>query len=275
MPGPTATKNAKSPSSGPGTKKRCEIRVSFPPDAREQLVDASWWPVLAESFREIIRENRSTLLFANSRRTAEKVTRLINEGEPEELAYSHHGSLSREIRLAVEQRLKNGELKAIVATSSLELGIDIGELDRVILIQTPPSIASAIQRIGRSGHSVGGMSRGLLYPTHGHDFLYAAVVARGVTEQDIESVLPIECPLDILAQVIVSMTGIERWDIDELYRLPQDLPSLPPSLAPAVRSRPGDAGGQVRRHAGSGNSSPASRWTGSTTPSTARKGCSG
>ncbi|MDP1992750.1 MAG: DEAD/DEAH box helicase [Syntrophales bacterium] len=198
-------------------KKSYEIRVSFPPDAREQLVDASWWPVLAQSFRKIIRENRSTLLFANSRRTAEKVTRLINEGEPEELAYSHHGSLSREIRLAVEQRLKKGELKAIVATSSLELGIDIGDLDQVILIQTPPSIASAIQRIGRSGHSVGGMSRGLLYPTHGHDFLCAAVVARGVTEQDIESVLPIECPLDILAQVIVSMTGIERWNIDELY----------------------------------------------------------
>ena len=198
-------------------KKGYEIRVSFPPDAREQLVDASRWPALAQSFRRIIRENRSTLLFANSRRTAEKVTRLINEGEPEELAYSHHGSLSREIRLAVEQRLKKGELKAIVATSSLELGIDIGDLDRVILIQTPPSIASAIQRIGRSGHSVGGMSRGLLYPTHGHDFLYAAVVAKSVIEQDIESVLPIECPLDILAQVIVSMTGIERWDIDELY----------------------------------------------------------
>jgi len=198
-------------------KKQCEIRVSFPPDAREHLVDASWWPVIVESFRKIIRENRSTLLFANSRRTAEKVTRLINENEPEELAYSHHGSLSREIRLAVEQRLKMGELKAIVATNSLELGIDIGDLNRVILIQTPPSIASAIQRIGRSGHSVGGMSRGLLYPTHGHDFLYAAIVARGVTEQDIESVLPIECPLDILAQVIVSMTGIEPWDIDELY----------------------------------------------------------
>ena len=83
----------------------------------------------------------------------------------------------------MEQRLKNGELKAIVATSSLELGIDIGELDLVVLIQTPPSISSAIQRIGRSGHSVGGVSRGLLYPTHGHDFLYAAVIAKSVTDQ--------------------------------------------------------------------------------------------
>ncbi len=198
-------------------RKRSEIRVTFPPAAREHLVDASWWPLLAETFRGIIRENRSTLLFANSRRSAEKVTRLINEGQPEELAYAHHGSLSREIRLAVEERLKNGELKAIVATSSLELGIDIGALDRVILIETPPSIASAIQRIGRSGHGVGATSRGLLYPTHGHDFLYAAVVARGAAEQDIESTLPVENPLDVLAQVIVSMTGIERWDIDELF----------------------------------------------------------
>ena len=150
-------------------------------------------------------------------RTAEKVTRLINEGQAEELAYAHHGSLAREIRLTVEQRLKNGELKAIVATSSLELGIDIGELDQVILIQTPPSISSAIQRIGRSGHSVGEMSRGLLFPTHGHDFLYAAVMAKSVMDQDIESVTPVEVPLDVLAQVILSMTGLERWDRDELF----------------------------------------------------------
>ncbi len=198
-------------------KKRYAIDVRFPQDAREKMVDASWWPVLVESFREIIKAHRSTLLFVNSRRTAEKVTRLINEGEPIELAYAHHGSLSREIRLAVEQRLKNGELRAIVATSSLELGIDIGDLEGVILIQTPPSISSAIQRIGRSGHSVGGVSKGLLYPTHGSDFLSAAVMAKSVSDQDIEAVRPIEAPLDVLAQVIVSMTALERWDIDELF----------------------------------------------------------
>jgi ATP-dependent helicase Lhr and Lhr-like helicase len=198
-------------------EKRTEIRVVFPPDAREKLVDASWWPVLADAFREIIRKNRATLLFANSRRTAEKVTRLINEGDPEVLAYAHHGSLSREIRLAVEERLKNGELKAIVATSSLELGIDIGELDEVVLIQTPPSISAAIQRIGRSGHGVGGTSRGLLFPTHGHDFLYAAVLARCAADREIEAATPIEGPLDVLAQVILAMTGVEKWEIDELY----------------------------------------------------------
>ncbi len=198
-------------------KKRCQIGVSFPPGGREQPDNASWWLVLAASFRKIIRAGRSTLLFANSRRMAEKVTRLINEGEPETLAYAHHGSLSREIRLAVEERLKKGELKAIVATSSLELGIDIGDLDLVVLIQTPPSISAAIQRIGRSGHRVGDLSRGLLFPIHGHDFLYAAVVARSVAGQDIESVQPVEAPLDVLAQVIISMTGLEKWDIDELF----------------------------------------------------------
>ncbi|MDA8125295.1 MAG: DEAD/DEAH box helicase [Deltaproteobacteria bacterium] len=198
-------------------EKRSEIRVAFPPAARERLVDASWWPVLAEAFRKIIEQNRATLLFANSRRTAEKVTRLINEKAPAVLAYAHHGSLSREIRLTVEERLKNGELKAIVATSSLELGIDIGELDEVILIQTPPAISAAIQRIGRSGHGVGGTSRGLLFPTHGHDFLYAAVLARCAADRKIEAAAPIEGPLDVLAQVILAMTGVESWDIDALY----------------------------------------------------------
>ncbi len=178
--------------------------------------NGSWWPALIDAFREIIQQQRSTLLFANSRRTTEKVTRMINEASPlpqplpsreglqplplkevgfthplpsvgegwgegaKALAYAHHGSLSREMRLAVEQKLKNGELKAIVATNSLELGIDIGGLDQVVLIQTPRSVSSALQRIGRSGHSVGEKSRGLLFPTHGRDFIDAAVMARAV-----------------------------------------------------------------------------------------------
>ena len=109
-------------------QKEMTLRVDFPANAGERMVDDSRWPALVESFKEIIHKNRSTLLFTNSRRMAEKVARLINEGEPEELAYSHHGSLSKELRLVVEQKLKRGELKAIVATNSLELGIDIGDL---------------------------------------------------------------------------------------------------------------------------------------------------
>jgi len=198
-------------------KKRYSLEVRSPDMSGDKPADGSSWPALVEAFRGIIKAHRSTLLFVNSRRTAEKVTRLINEGEPQGLAYAHHGSLSREIRLAVEQRLKEGELKAIVATSSLELGIDIGDLDRVILIQTPPAISSAIQRIGRSGHSVGEESRGLLYPTHGHDFLNAAVIARSVADEDIEFIIPIEAPLDVLAQVIVSMVSLDQWEVDRLF----------------------------------------------------------
>ena len=117
--------------------KKIQIDVSFIENAREALEDKSWWPALVKKFKEIINENHSTLIFTNSRRLCEKLTRLINEGEERELAYSHHGSLSKEIRRVVEQRLKRGELAAIVATSSLELGIDIGALDQVILVQTP------------------------------------------------------------------------------------------------------------------------------------------
>jgi ATP-dependent Lhr-like helicase len=180
--------------------KSYEIKVVFPSDARQKIVDGSWWPALIDEFRKIIAGNRSTLFFANSRRTTEKVTRLINEGEAGDIAYAHHGSLSREIRLAVENKMKEGGLRAIVATNSLELGIDIGSLDRVVLIQTPRAVSTAMQRIGRSGHRVGEVSRGLIFPTHGRDFVDAAVMARMVLDQEIEEVRPVEAPLDVLAR---------------------------------------------------------------------------
>jgi len=198
-------------------RKKLAVGIHFPENAREQLIDDSRWPVLVAAFKTIIQNNRSTLLFANSRRLTEKVTRLINENEPEVVAYSHHGSLSKEIRLVVEHKLKTGDLKAIVATNSLELGIDIGDLDQVVLIQSPLSVSSAIQRIGRSGHRVGQTSQGRLYPTHGRDFLNAAVLARCIVDQDIEKVTPVDCPLDVLAQVILAMTAMETWNPDELY----------------------------------------------------------
>ncbi len=198
-------------------RKVLDLTVRFPDDARETLTDDSWWPALVRSFKGIITQNRATLLFANSRRLTEKVTRLINEGEEEDLAYAHHGSLSKEIRLAVEEKLKRGDLKAIVATNSLELGIDIGELDAVVLVQSPRSVSSGVQRIGRAGHGVGEISRGVLFPTHGRDFLDAAVMARAVAERDIEPVRPVACPLDVLAQIVVAMAGVETWDIDALF----------------------------------------------------------
>ncbi|MBN1903584.1 MAG: ATP-dependent helicase [Deltaproteobacteria bacterium] len=198
-------------------KKDYRVKISFPEEAVNRVQEEPIWSFLADKCREVIAGNRSTLVFTNSRRIAEKLTYMINQGAESNIAYAHHGSLSREIRTEVEQKLKNGELSAIVATSSLEMGIDIGALDEVILIQSPSTISSAIQRIGRAGHRVGEVSRCTVFPTHDHDFLDGAVLAKAVISQDIEAVEPIKCPLDVLSQVIISMTGVETWDIDELF----------------------------------------------------------
>jgi len=202
--------------------KHYDLTIRLPEQAvsenSRQLVAKKeiWEPIVAE-IKGIIAVNRSTLIFVNSRKLCEKITFLVNADEPVPLAYAHHGSLSRELRYTVEHKLKQGELKAIVATNSLELGIDIGDLDAVILVQSPASIASTLQRLGRAGHQVHATSRGVLFPTHALDFLEAAVLATGVMAQDIEAAQPIECPLDVLAQIIVSMTGTETWDMDRLY----------------------------------------------------------
>ena len=197
--------------------KRYDIQVKFPAEAADAEDRNTVWPPLVDAFNAIIQRNQSTLLFTNARRLCEKLTRFINGTAEQPVAYAHHGSLSRELREEVEQRLKDGDLKAIVATNSLELGIDIGALDEVVLVQSPPSIASAIQRVGRAGHQVGEVSRGTLYPTHAHDFLEAAVLAAGILAQDIEEVTPLESPLDVLAQIIVSMVAMETWNLDDLF----------------------------------------------------------
>jgi len=175
------------------------------------------WPAVATAASERIADNRSTLIFANSRRTVERLARLVNGAEHEPLVYSHHGSLSREIREVVEERLKDGQLKGIVATNTLELGIDVGAIDEVVLVGTPPSIASSIQRVGRAGHQVGETSRAVLYPIHRRDVIDAAVTVRGLLDGDVEPIAPPEAPLDVLAQVLLSMTATEEWSVDELY----------------------------------------------------------
>ncbi|MGA1865176.1 MAG: DEAD/DEAH box helicase, partial [bacterium] len=198
-------------------QKRFDVEVLFPHDIVQYDKENNWWPALISEFISIIKKNRSTLFFTNNRKLTEKITRLINEAYGDLIAYSHHGSLSKEIRHHVEQKLKKGELKAIVATSSLELGIDIGTLDEVILIQAPFSIAAGVQRAGRSGHSVGDISRARIYPLFGRDLINCSVMAKGIMEKDIEEIHIPECPLDVLAQVILSMVGMEQWDRDQLF----------------------------------------------------------
>lgn len=197
--------------------KQYEIAVRFPEGGFGEEQPSPVMPRLAAQLKERILRNHSTLIFTTNRRHCERLSLLINEDEEEIIAYSHHGSLSREMRMVVEQRLKNGELRAIVATSSLELGIDIGALDEVLLVQTPFTVASAVQRVGRAGHTVGAVSRGTLFPIHGRDILDAAVMARAVATQDIETLAPVAAPLDVLAQVLVSMACMEPWRLDALY----------------------------------------------------------
>jgi ATP-dependent Lhr-like helicase len=213
--------------------KRYEISVAFPAaservpageagDAAPPVHGAGgdplpFWRAVADALRGPLARNRSTLVFANSKRMVEKLTRLLNEAAGEQLVYSHHGALSREVRRVVEERLKRGELRGIVATSSLELGIDIGSLDEVVLAQTPPSLASAAQRIGRAGHAVGGTSRARFLALHPRDLLQAAAAARAVLDGEIEPVRPVDRPLDVLAQAILSMVATEPWPIEALW----------------------------------------------------------
>ncbi|MDB5103238.1 MAG: ATP-dependent helicase Lhr [Fibrobacteres bacterium] len=203
--------------------KAYELHVRYPVESAEMKAPGQGdgendiWAAIALELKGRIAQARSTLIFANNRRLSERLARLLNEGEATPIAYAHHGSLSREIRNVVEARMKEGSLPAIVATNSLELGIDVGALDQVILVQTPFSIASALQRIGRAGHGVGQTSRGYLYASHGRDLLDAAAAVKCVLTGDLEDTRIVEGPLDLLAQIMVSMAVSEDWTLDRLY----------------------------------------------------------
>ncbi|MFA6110826.1 MAG: DEAD/DEAH box helicase, partial [Candidatus Latescibacterota bacterium] len=197
-------------------RKEVSLRVYLPPAQPDHtaVVDR-----VTPLLREVIDRNRSTLVFVNSRRLSESLTATLNADVDEPRAYAHHGSLSREVRLAVEERLKAGRLRSIVATSSLELGIDVGALDETVLVQAPPSVAAAVQRIGRAGHQVGQVSRGTLVAIHPHDLLELAAVTQAVLAGEIEPTTPIEAPLDVLAQVIVGAVAAQERSADELFDL--------------------------------------------------------
>ena len=194
---------------------------------------ASIWPSIHPRLLDLIEEHRSTLVFVNARRLAERLAARLNElaeGEPRwtagesvgkggELVKAHHGSLSREQRLVIEDDLKAGRLKALVATSSLELGIDMGAIDLVIQVESPGSVASGLQRIGRAGHQVGEASRGKLFPKHRGDLVEAAVVVQRMKDGLIEETRYPRNPIDVLAQQVVAMTALDEWRVDDLAAL--------------------------------------------------------
>ena len=177
----------------------------------------SIWASIHPRLLELIRSHQSTLLFVNSRRLAERLAGALNELAGEPLVRSHHGSLAREARSEVEDLLKAGRIRALVATSSLELGIDMGSIDLVVQIEAPPSVASGLQRVGRAGHQAGAVSEGIIFPKFRGDLVACAAVARAMHEGQVESTRYPRNPLDVLAQHIVAMAGLETWAVDELF----------------------------------------------------------
>ncbi|OEJ94111.1 ATP-dependent helicase [Streptomyces thermolilacinus] len=225
----------------------------------------SIWPHVEERIADLVQGHRSTIVFANSRRLAERLCNRLNEiayeratgealpddaspaelmaqsgaakGAPPLLARAHHGSVSKEQRALVEEDLKAGRLPAVVATSSLELGIDMGAVDLVVQVESPPSVASGLQRVGRAGHQVGAVSRGVVFPKYRGDLVQAAVVTERMRQGAIESLRVPANPLDVLAQQLVAMVALDTWSYDDLLALVRraaPFASLPESAFTAV-----------------------------------------
>ena len=186
---------------------------------RETPGRPSIWASVHPRLLELIRSHQSTLLFVNSRRLAERLAGSLNDLAGEPLVRSHHGSLARAARSEVEDLLKAGRIKALVATSSLELGIDMGAIDLVVQIEAPPSVASGLQRIGRAGHQAGATSEGIIFPKFRGDLVACAAVARAMHEGRVESTRYPRNPLDVLAQQIVAMAALDTWSVDDLLAL--------------------------------------------------------
>ncbi len=179
----------------------------------------SIWPSIYPAILDLVRAHRSTIVFVNNRRLAERLALRLNELAGEELARAHHGSLAREQRVLVEELLKAGKIPCLVATSSLELGIDMGAVDLVVQVESPKSVARGLQRIGRAGHELHSISKGRIFPKFRADLLESAVVARAMREGAIEETRIPRNALDVLAQQIVAISADEETAVDDLYEL--------------------------------------------------------
>jgi ATP-dependent Lhr-like helicase len=215
-------------------KKALSVRIEVPVEDMSQLgkiIDlpsgaaaqgpkrASIWESIHPRLLELVNAHTSTLIFVNARRSAERLAAALNDLAGVTVAYAHHGSLSREQRSEIEDRLKAGAIKALVATSSLELGIDMGAIDLVVQIEAPPSVASGLQRIGRAGHSIGAESEGVIFPKYRGDLLACAALTRAMLEGAVEATRYPRNPLDVLAQQIVAMVSLDAYSVDALFAL--------------------------------------------------------
>ncbi|WP_437564045.1 Lhr family helicase [Sorangium sp. So ce542] len=216
--------------------KALELRIEVPVEDMTKLAEAaragegplkgpaepaqrSIWPSIHPRLVELVRAHRTTMIFVNSRRLAERLAAALNDTAGAEIALAHHGSIAREQRQQIEERLKAGLLPCIVATSSLELGLDLGAVDLVIQLEAPPSVAAGLQRVGRAGHEVGGTSRGVVFPKHRGDLLACAAAASRMREGKVEATLYPRNPLDVLAQQIVAIASMDTLHVDALFSL--------------------------------------------------------
>lgn len=202
-----------------GHMRDLDLALEVPPSELAAVCSLEQWGEVYQRLTELIQSHRSTLVFVNTRRLAERVSHHLTELLGEDAVASHHGSLSRKIRLSAEQRLKSGELKAIIATASLELGIDIGYIDLVCQIGSPRSIATFLQRVGRSGHSLGATPKGRLFPLTRDELLESLSLVRAVRQGKLDQIEIPQQPLDILAQQIIAAVACEPWDERELLEL--------------------------------------------------------
>ncbi|HVR38476.1 MAG TPA: crosslink repair DNA glycosylase YcaQ family protein [Thermoanaerobaculia bacterium] len=215
-----------------GERKKLSLRVDVPVEDMAKLAQTtdivsgpaslgprspSIWPAIHPRLLDLIRSHTSTLIFVNARRLAERLATALNELAGETLVQAHHGSIARAQRVEIEDALKSGRLPALVATSSLELGIDMGAIDLVIQIEAPPSIASGMQRIGRASHQVGAVSEGILFPKFRGDLIACAAVTRAMHDGKIEPTRYPRNPLDVLAQQLVAIVATDSWNVDELF----------------------------------------------------------
>jgi ATP-dependent Lhr-like helicase len=203
-----------------GRAKELDLRVVVPvEDMREPGEGNSIWPSIYPELLRLVEAHRSTILFVNNRRLAERLALRLNELAEREIARAHHGSLSREQRVEAEELLKRGQIPALVATSSLELGIDMGAVDLVIQVESPKSVARGLQRVGRAGHRLDEPSKGRIFPKFRADLLESAVVVARMREGAIEETRVPRNPLDVLAQQVVAITADEEISVDELHEL--------------------------------------------------------
>jgi ATP-dependent Lhr-like helicase len=202
-----------------GHRRAMDLAIETPQSALDAVMSHEVWSEYYDRLTTLIEQHKTTLVFVNTRRMAERIARQLSERLGEQTVTAHHGSLSKDTRLAAETRLKNGELKALVATASLELGIDIGHVDLVCQIGSPHRISTLLQRVGRSGHTVTGLPKGRLFPESRDDLIECAALVRSINRGELDTIVTHDAPLDVLTQQLVAETSCADYAEDELFAL--------------------------------------------------------